>query len=133
MEHGVPTSTPDPRQLILSAGDALDCTLYRANTPACAAEERDMGDAKLLLHGVFQPPRDWSATQLANFFDGRDPASFFSAAVACLAKPGSKAFFQPRSGDYLACTDALGAVQMYLVHQEQDTDHCVLIREDEED
>lgn len=129
----MPAASPEQRRFILSAPQAMDCSLYRADEEDSDAEEQDLGDAKLLLLGPFQPQEDWSATQLEEFFDGSPAQAFFNGQIACLAEPGSKGFFEPQAGDYLACTSELGAVQMYYIYQQQDDGLYVLIREDEED
>jgi hypothetical protein len=81
---------------VLDAADALDCTVYRPDEDDLDAEEEDLGDAKVLFIGPFEPPREWDAAEREDYFDGTDPALFVTALIACEAKPGSKAFFAHR-------------------------------------
>ena len=110
----------DPhRQHVLDAADALDCTVYRPDEDDLDAEEEDLGDAKVLLTGPFEPPQEWDAAEREDYFDGTDPALFVTALIACEAKPGSKAFFAPQAGDLLAAMNA-GKVEMYFVCERLD-------------
>ena len=126
----------DPnRQHVLDAADALDCTVYRPDEDDLDAEEEDLGDAKVLFTGPFEPPQDWDAAEREDYFDGTDPALFVTALIACEAKPGSKAFFTPQAGDLLAAMNA-GKVEMYFVCERLDDENgssYVLIRDDETD
>ncbi|OLU13624.1 hypothetical protein BVH01_19925 [Pseudomonas sp. PA1(2017)] len=126
----------DPnRQHVLDAADALDCTVYRPDEDDLDAEEEDLGDAKVLFTGSFEPPQEWDAAEREDYFDGTDPALFVTALIACEAKPGSKAFFTPQAGDLLAAMNA-GKVEMYFVCERLDDENgssYVLIRDDETD
>ncbi|GLX14045.1 hypothetical protein Pstr01_22840 [Pseudomonas straminea] len=123
------------RQHVLDAADALDCTVYRPDEDDLDAEEEDLGDAKVLFTGPFEPPQEWDAAEREDYFDGTDPALFVTALIACEAKPGSKAFFTPQAGDLLAAMNA-GKVEMYFVCERLDDENgssYVLIRDDETD
>ncbi|OLU26377.1 hypothetical protein BVH03_16870 [Pseudomonas sp. PA15(2017)] len=123
------------RQHVLDAADALDCTVYRPDEDDLDAEEEDLGDAKVLFTGPFEPPQEWDAAEREDYFDGTDPALFVTALIACEAKPGSKAFFTPQAGDLLAAMHA-GKVGMYFVCERLDDENgssYVLIRDDETD
>ncbi len=123
------------RQHVLDAADALDCTVYRPDEDDLDAEEEDLGDAKILFTGPFEPPQEWDAAEREDYFDGTDPALFVTALIACEAKPGSKAFFTPQAGDLLAAMNA-GKVEMYFVCERLDDENgssYVLIRDDETD
>ncbi|MER0040985.1 MULTISPECIES: hypothetical protein [unclassified Pseudomonas] len=126
----------DPhRQHVLDAADALDCTVYRPDEDDLDAEEEDLGDAKVLFTGPFEPPREWDAAEREDYFDGTDPALFVTALIACEAKPGSKAFFAPQAGDLLAAMNA-GKVEMYFVCERLDDENgssYVLIRDEDTD
>lgn len=126
----------DPnRQHVLDAADALDCTVYRPDEDDLDAEEEDLGDAKVLFTGPFEPPQEWDAAEREDYFDGTDPALFVTALIACEAKPVSKAFFTPQAGDLLAAMNA-GKVEMYFVCERLDDENgssYVLIRDDETD
>lgn len=126
----------DPnRQHVLDAADALDCTVYRPDEDDLDAEEEDLGDAKVLFTGPFEPPQEWDATEREDYFDGTDPALFVTALIACEAKPGSKTFFTPQAGDLLAAMNA-SKVEMYFVCERLDDENgssYVLIRDDETD
>ncbi|UCJ14890.1 hypothetical protein K5Q02_13505 [Pseudomonas sp. MM211] len=124
------------RQRVLDAAESQDCTVYRPDEDDTDAEERDMGDAKVLFTGPFEPPHEWDAAERDDYFDGSDPALFFTALVACEAKPGSKAFFTPQAGDYLATMSSAGKVEMYFVCERLDDEQgpsFVLIRDEETD
>ncbi|PZW64503.1 hypothetical protein F471_04024 [Pseudomonas sp. URMO17WK12:I1] len=126
----------DPnRQHVLDAADALDCTVYRPDEDDLDAEEEDLGDAKVLFTGPFEPPQEWDAAEREDYFDGTDPALFVTALIACEAKPGSKAFFTPQAGDLLAAMNA-GKVEMYFVCERLDDENgssYVLIRDEDTD
>ncbi|TBU88149.1 hypothetical protein [Phytopseudomonas dryadis] len=122
------------RQRVLDAAESQDCTLYRPDEEDSEAEEKDLGDAKVLFTGPFEPPQEWDAHEREAYFDGNDPALFVTALIACEAKPGSRAFFTAQPGDYLAATPGLGEVVMYYVCERLDDDQgttYVLIRDEE--
>ena len=54
------TQTPS-RDSILADPDALNCTIYRAHETDPDGEERDMGDARVIIPGQFEPPQEWDA------------------------------------------------------------------------
>ncbi|WP_437881518.1 hypothetical protein [Pseudomonas sp. LRF_L74] len=118
-----------PRQAVLDHHDAVDCTVYRPDAHDEDAEELDLGDAKVLFTGPFQAPQAWDAAEREAFFDGLDPALFFTALIEPEAAPASKAHFVAQAGDYLAAIEG-GAVTMYFVH-ERDEKGYVLIRDDQ--
>ncbi len=123
------------RREILGNPQALDCTLYRADEDDPDAEEEDLGDARILFRGAFQPPAEWDAEACAAYFDEYDPALFFHAFIECEAEPAARGFFTPDVGDYVAVMLAEGGVAMYYVHDWHEDDQgrlCVLIRDDEE-
>lgn len=123
------------RQRVLDATESLDCTVYRPDEDDLDAEEQDLGDAKVLFTGPFEPPQEWDAAERDDYFDGIDPALFFTALIASEAKPGSKAFFMPQPGDLLAAMNA-GKVEMYFVCERLDDEQgssFVLIRDEETD
>ena len=123
------------RQQTLTHPDAQDCSLYRPDERDPDAEELDLGDAKILFTGAFEPPQEWDARQREDYFDEEDPQRFVTARIECLAEPGSAAFFSAASGDYLAVQPSPGEVVMYYVYDQQDDEqgrHYVLIRDDEE-
>nr|WP_322940097.1 hypothetical protein [Pseudomonas sp. s4] len=126
---------PHPRQEILNHPDALNCTVYRPDEQDPDAEEQDLGDGKVLITGAFEPPQDWDAHQREDYFGEEDPTHFVSAHIECLAKPATREFFMPESGDYVAVQSSLGDVVMYYVYDHEETEHgrhYVLIRDDEE-
>ncbi|MBD9397096.1 hypothetical protein [Pseudomonas sp. PDM11] len=123
------------RQHVLDAADALDCTVYRPDEDDLDVEEEDLGDAKILFTGPFEPPQEWDAAEREDYFDGTDPALFVTALIACESKPGSKAFFTPQAGDLLAAMNA-GKVDMYFVCERLDDENgssYVLIRDEDTD
>lgn len=121
------------RQAILADARAVGGCFYRTDddTPD---EEVDLGDVKVLFLGPFQAPADWDAGEREAFFGEDDPAAFFEALVECEAEPGSKAFFLPEIGDFVALVPAPDKVEMYFLQDWRDEDdgcHCVLLRADE--
>ncbi|TBU72291.1 hypothetical protein DNK10_21555 [Pseudomonas daroniae] len=124
------------RQRVLDAAESQDCTVYRPDEDDADAEEQDMGDARVLFTGAFEPPQEWDAAERDDYFDGSDPALFVTALIACEAKPGSKAFFKPQAGDYLAIMSRDGKVEMYFVCERLDDEQgssFVLIRDEQTD
>lgn len=123
------------RQQLLGHPDSLDCCLYRPDEEDADAEELDLGDARVLLQGQFQPPADWDEQTCEDYFDDSDPADFVAALLEPCAAPGTRQHFRPQPGDYVAVSEADGRVQMYYLYEclEQDDGlHCVLIREHDE-
>lgn len=123
-----PLARLQARQQLLADAQALECTLYRPDENDPDAEEEDLGDARILLAGVFVPPQDWSAQDCADFYDGEDPEGFFSARIECEAAPGSSRFFTVEPGDYVAVMQE-GVVSMYFVcdsHEDDAGTHCIL-------
>lgn len=126
---------PQARKAVLEHPQALDCSVYRPDEKDEDAEELDLGEARLLVLGAFEPPVDWDARQREEYFGEEDPALFFGARIECLAAPLSKAFFTAESGDYVAAQPSQGEVVMYYVYdQEEDAEghRYILIRDDEE-
>jgi hypothetical protein len=122
------------RQAILNHPDAQDCTVYRPDENDADAEERDLGDAKILFTGAFQPPQDWDAGQRDEFYGDSAPELFMTAAIECEAKPSSAAYFSAEIGDYVATMPGLGEVVMFYVHDWVENENgrsYVLIRDDE--
>jgi hypothetical protein len=123
------------RLAILQHPDAQDCTLYRPDEFDANAEEEDLGDAKVLFLGAFQAPAEWDEDERAEFFGDDDPERFVSAFIESEAKPAAAAYFTAESGDYLACMQEDGRVQMYYLYdyfEDESGRKCVLIRDDEE-
>lgn len=122
------------RLSVLEHPAALDACLYRPDEQDPEAEELDLGDARVLLEGTFAAPAEWDADTREAYFDGSDPADFHAARIEVCARPGSRAFFQPQPGDYVALSLADGSVQMYYLYESLEQDdglHVVLIREDD--
>ena len=123
------------RRELLAQAESLDCCLYRPDEDDPDAEELDLGDARVLLQGPFQPPADWDEATCAEYFDDTDPADFFAARLEPCAAPGQRGHFRPQPGDYVAVSQADGRVQMYYLYECLELDdglHCVLIRESED-
>lgn len=120
------------REAVLADAAALECSLYRPDEQDPDAEEEDLGEARVLLQGLFVPPSAWSAQEVADFYDGEDPQQFFSARIECEAAPGSAGFFMVEPGDYAAVTED-GLVVMYFVcdcHEDDAGLHCILQRDE---
>lgn len=125
---------PQHRQAILNHPDAQDCTLYRPDEANPDAEERDLGDARILFTGAFQPPADWDAAQRAEYFGDSAAELFVTARIECEAKPLAAGYFTAEIGDYLATMPGSGEVVMFFVHDYDEDDSgrsYVLIRDDE--
>lgn len=131
----MPTPSSMPRPALLEHPDALECTIYRANEADPDAEEQDMGDARILMAGPFEPPAEWSAQERADYFDGTPAEAFITARFECLAEPGSKDWFTVEADDYAAVMEAPGQIAMFYVCERLDDGSglYVLIREEEED
>lgn len=122
------------RLAILQHPEAQECTLYRPDEFDPDAEEEDLGDAKVLFLGAFQVPAEWDEDERVEFFGEDEPERFVSAYIECSAKPAASDYFTAESGDYLACMQADGTVQMFYLYDYFEDDSgrkCVLIREDE--
>jgi hypothetical protein len=134
--HGLdPAARLQAREAVLGDPASLDCSLYRPDEDDPDAEELDLGEAMVVVRGLFQAPDSWDAATLDDFLDGGDPQDFFAAVLEPCAAPGSRQHFLPRAGDYLAVSQSDGQVQMYYLYEclEQDDGcHCVLIREHHE-
>jgi hypothetical protein len=133
--HGIdPQQRLEARNAVLANPTVMECCLYRPDEDDPEAEELDLGDARVLIRGIFQPPVEWDADTLEDYLDGSAPADFFDALLEPIAAPGNRQHFQPCPGDYLAVSQADGRIQMYYLYEclEQDDGlHAVLIREDE--
>lgn len=122
------------RAAILSNADAQDCTVYRPDEDDPDAEEKDLGDAKVLFTGVFQAPAEWDEHERNDFFGDTAPELFVTAYIECEAKPATAGFFVPEVGDYVATMPGLGEVVMFYVHdctEDENGRKCVLSRDDE--
>ncbi len=122
------------RLAILQHPEGQECTLYRPDEFDPDAEEEDLGDAKVLFLGAFQAPAEWNEDERVEFFGEDAPERFVSAYIECSAKPAASDYFTAESGDYLACMQADGTVQMFYLYDYFEDDSgrkCVLIREDE--
>ncbi|KAF1053115.1 MAG: hypothetical protein GAK43_01584 [Stenotrophomonas maltophilia] len=123
------------RLALLADGQALDCTLYRPDEEDEDAEEEELGDARILLDGPFQPPAEWSEEDRDAYFDGSDPSLFVSARIECEATPGSAGFFQPEPGDLVALMVRADRVEMHYLYDCEETEQgciCVLLRDDQD-
>jgi hypothetical protein len=123
------------RLAILQHPEAQDCTLYRPDEFDADAEEEDLGDAKVMFLGAFQAPAEWDEDERAEFFGDDAPERFVSAFIECEATPAAAEYFTAESGDYLACMQADGTVQMFYLYdyfEDESGRKCVLIRDDEE-
>ena len=121
------------REAILADSAALDATLYRPDDEDEEAEEEELGDARVLLQGPFAAPAQWSEEDRQAYFDGCDPALFFTALIEAEATPGSAAFFLPEPGDYVALMVRADKVEMYYLYDCEETEQglvCVLLRDD---
>jgi hypothetical protein len=130
----MPTANPEHRLAILAHPDAQDCNVYRPDAKDPDAEEEDLGDGKIVFIGPFEAPAEWDALDREEFFADSDPALFFSARIACDAKPGSAQYFSVEPGDYVASMPGLGEVVMYFVcdfHEDAEGGRYILIRDDE--
>ncbi len=103
------------RSAILEHPDALDCTLYRPDERDPEAEETDLGDARILFRGVFEPPADWDALERDEFYGDADPASFFTAYIEPEAAPGSKQAFVTQVGDFVATIPGVQVIMYFVV------------------
>lgn len=123
------------RAALLADPQAQACTLYRPDEDDLDAEEVDLGDAKVLFIGPFEPPQDWDAPTREAYYDDLDPELFVTAYVESEAAPGKRGYFEPAEGDYLAAQPGLGEVVMYYVSEcelDERGVRCVLIRDEEE-
>ncbi|GIZ13982.1 hypothetical protein [Pseudomonas sp. NCCP-436] len=126
---------PYSRQETLAHPDVLDCTIYRPDEHDPDVEEQDLGDARILITGSFEPPVEWDARQREDYFGEEDPTHFVMARIESLGEPGKPDFFQVDNGDYVAVQVSLSEVVMYYVYDHEDDEHgrhYVLIRDDEE-
>ncbi|MGV8844774.1 MAG: hypothetical protein ACOH2I_16440 [Pseudomonas sp.] len=124
------------RLTILNHPHAQDCTVYRPDEADDEADELDLGDAKVLFTGVFQAPQEWDAREREDFFGDIAPELFFTAGIACEAKPGSAGFFLLEVGDYVASMSGQGVVVMFYVQDYREDESgrsYVLMRDDELD
>lgn len=128
------TTDAERHLVILNHPQAQECTVYRPDANDPDAEEEDLGDAKIVFTGPFQAPAEWDELEREEFFADSDPALFFAAQIACVAKPGSKQYFAVEPGDYVASMPGLGEVVMYFVcdcHEDEHSRSYILIRDDE--
>jgi len=121
-----------PRAAILAHPQALDCTIYRANAHDEDGEEQDLGDARVVITGQFEPPAEWDAKARDDYYDGMPPEAFVTAHFASEADADSKGFFTVEADDYAAVTEPDGSVAMFYVCERLDDDSYVLLREEDE-
>lgn len=122
------------RTAVLDSAEAVAGTVYRPDENDPDAEEEDLGDARILFVGQFEPPAEWDEEEREEFFGDDDPAQFMSARFECEAAPDSAGYFVPEIGDYIATMTAQDAVVMFYVHDCEEDENgllCVLIRDDE--
>lgn len=121
------------RDDILAHSDALSCTIYRAHATDPDGEEQDMGDARIVITGAFEPPVEWDAKERADYFDGMPEDAFFTAQFTSEAGADSSDHFTVEADDYAAVTDKDGSVAMYYVCERTEDGSYVLLREEDED
>ena len=126
------TQTPS-RDSILADPDALNCTIYRAHETDPDGEERDMGDARVIITGQFEPPQEWDAKARADYFDGMPEDAFFTAVFASEPGSDSTGFFTVEADDYAAVTEQDGSISMFYVCERLDDDSYVLLREEDDE
>jgi hypothetical protein len=122
------------RLALLSNPEAQDCNLYRPDEADPEAEEKDLGDARILFTGTFQAPADWDAAEREEYFGDCAPELFVTARIECEAKPEAAGFFEAEIGDYVATMPGLGEVLMFYVHDfldEEDGTTYILVRDEE--
>jgi hypothetical protein len=129
----MPANTQPSRDSILAHPDALNCTIYRAHETDPEGEELDMGDARIVITGPFEPPAQWDAKERADYFDGMPPEAFFTAMFASEASADSKGYFTVEADDYAAVTERDGTIGMFYVCERLDDGTYVLLREEEDD
>lgn len=125
-------STALSRADVLSHPQALDCTIYRANLEQEDGEEQDMGDARVVITGTFEPPAEWNEKERADYYDGMPPQAFVTAHFASEAGADSKGFFTVEADDYAAVTEPDGSVAMFYVCERLADDSYVLLREEDD-
>jgi len=128
----MPATERASRETILAHPDALDCTIYRAHETDPDGEERDMGDARVVITGQFEPPQDWDAKARADYFDGMPEEAFFTALFASEAAADAKGYFTVEADDYAAVTEPDGTIAMFYVCERLDDGTYVLLREEDD-
>ncbi|AHL76462.1 hypothetical protein CH92_15720 [Stutzerimonas stutzeri] len=128
----MPANNHPPRDSILANPDALSCTIYRAHETDPDGEEQDMGDARVIITGQFEPPQEWDAKARADYFDGMPEDAFLTAVFASEADADSKGFFNVEADDYAAVTERDGTVSMFYVCERLDDGTYVLLREEDD-
>lgn len=121
------------RQALLADPNAQACTIYRPNQQDPEAEETDLGDAKVLFTGTFEPPADWDAEEREAFFGDNRPDLFLTARIECEAKPATSGYFNAGVGDLVASTPDHGQVVMFFIEdysEDENGRHYVLMRDD---
>lgn len=129
----MPANQQPSRESILAHPNALDCTIYRAHETDPEGEEQDMGDARVVITGQFEPPQEWDAKERADYFDGMPEDAFFTAIFASEAGSDSKGYFSVEADDYAAVTMADGSIAMFYVCERLDDGTYVLLREEDDD
>ncbi|QGZ30233.1 hypothetical protein [Stutzerimonas stutzeri] len=128
----MPANPPFSRERILAHPDALNCTIYRAHETDPEGEEQDLGDARVVITGQFEPPADWDAKARADYFDDMPEEAFFTAVFASEAGADSKSYFTVEADDYAAVTEQDGTISMFYVCERLDDDTYVLLREEDD-
>lgn len=129
----MPATQHPSRDSILSDPNALNCTIYRAHETDPDGEELDLGDARVIITGAFEPPVEWDAKERAEYFDGMPEDAFFTAVFASEAGSDSKSFFTVEADDYAAVTEQDGTVSMFYVCERLDDGTYVLLREEDDE
>lgn len=129
----MPAHSSFSRDDILAHQDALSCTIYRAHPTDPDGEEVDMGDARVVITGLFEAPAEWDAKERADYFDGMPEDAFFTALFASEADADSSDQFTVEADDYAAVTQADGSIAMYYVCERTEDGSYVLLREEDED
>lgn len=128
----MPANPHFSRDSILADPNALDCTIYRAHESDPDGEEQDMGDARVIITGNFEPPAEWDAKERADYFDGMPEDAFFTAVFASEAGADSKGYFTVEADDYAAVTERDGTIGMFYVCERLPDDTYVLLREEDD-
>lgn len=126
----MPATEQPSRETILAHPDALECTIYRAHETDPDGEERDMGDARVVITGPFEAPQEWDAKERADYFDGMPEDAFFTALFASEAGADSKGYFSVEADDYAAVTEPDGTIAMFYVCERLEDGTYVLLREE---
>ncbi|MEK0362342.1 hypothetical protein [Pseudomonas sp. CBC3] len=129
----MPATHQYTRDSILADANALSCTIYRAHESDPDGEEQDMGDARVIITGNFEPPAEWDAKERADYFDGMPEDAFFTAVFACEAGADSKGYFTVEADDYAAVTEQDGTISMFYICERLADGTYVLLREEDDE